>query len=410
MESKILKSLGIDPAYIFLFLIMLIILMFLLYINVNMKYSRLKSSYNLFMRGQDGKTLEESFSARFDELDELSNIAHENKADIRILYRVLRSSYQKVGIVKYDAFGEMGGKLSFALTMLDNDNNGWILNSMHSRDGCYTYIKEIVRGESYIELSEEEAESLDQAVYQEMYDPDVQDLLMAQKPPSAEHILGTDRYGRDMFSRVLVGSTTSIYATLLLVAIITVLGTVIGIICGWCGGILDTVLMRISDLFLAFPSLVFALAVAGVLGGGIQNAIIALAVIGWPKFARLARGLTLAQKDSPYLMAVRLSGSITPKIMFKHILPNIAGPILVTSVLDIGTMMMELAGLSFLGLGVQPPMAEWGSMINDGRSMLQISPWMVLAPGLAIFITVMIFNLLGDTLRDFMDPKERAKR
>ncbi len=120
------------------------------------------------------------------------------------------------------------------------------------------------------------------------YDPDVQDLLMAQKPPSAEHILGTDRYGRDMFSRVLVGSTTSIYATLLLVAIITVLGTVIGIICGWCGGILDTVLMRISDLFLAFPSLVFALAVAGVLGGGIQNAIIALAVIGWPKFARLA--------------------------------------------------------------------------------------------------------------------------
>lgn len=128
------------------------------------------------------------------------------------------------------------------------------------------------------------------------YDPDVQDLLLAQKPPSAEHILGTDRYGRDMFSRVLVGSTTSIYATLLLVAIVTILGTVIGIICGWCGGIVDTVLMRISDLFLAFPSLVFALAVAGVLGGGIQNAIIALAVIGWPKFARLARGLTLHRK------------------------------------------------------------------------------------------------------------------
>ena len=180
MESKLLKSLGIDPAYIFLFLIMLIILMFLLYINVNMKYNRLKSSYNVFMRGQDGKTLEESFSARFDELDELSNIAHENKADIRILYRALRSSYQKVGIVKYDAFDEMGGKLSFALTMLDNDNNGWILNSMHSRDGCYTYIKEIVRGESYIELSEEEAESLDQAVYQEMYDPDVQDAIKPQ--------------------------------------------------------------------------------------------------------------------------------------------------------------------------------------------------------------------------------------
>lgn len=241
------------------------------------------------------------------------------------------------------------------------------------------------------------------------YDPYAQDLLQAQKPPSAEHLLGTDRYGRDMLSRVLAGSTTSIYATLLLVVIVTVTGTVIGLICGWCGGIVDMVLMRISDLFLAFPSLVFALAVAAVLGGGIQNAVIALAVIGWPKFARLARGLTLAQKDSPYLMAVKMSGSSTAKILWKHVLPNIAGQILVTAVLDIGTMMMELAGLSFLGLGVQPPAAEWGSMINDGRSMLQISPWMVLAPGVAIFITVMIFNLLGDTLRDYMDPKQRAK-
>ena len=242
------------------------------------------------------------------------------------------------------------------------------------------------------------------------YDPYAQDLLQAQKSPSLAHIMGTDRYGRDMFSRVLVGSTTSIYATLLLVCIVTVAGTVIGMICGWIGGLADTILMRISDLFLAFPSLVFALAVAGVLGGGIQNAVIALAVIGWPKYARLARGLTLTQKDMPYLMAVKLSGSGTCKIIFKHIFPNIFGPILITSVLDIGTMMMELAGLSFLGLGVQPPMAEWGSMINDGRSMLQISPWMVLAPGLAIFITVMIFNLLGDTLRDYMDPKQRNKK
>ena len=239
------------------------------------------------------------------------------------------------------------------------------------------------------------------------YDPDAQDLTMAMKPPGWEHPLGTDRYGRDMLSRVIIGSTISIYATLLLVAVITVIGTVIGIICGWCGGKTDTILMRISDLFLAFPGLVFALAVAGVLGGGIQNAIIALAVISWPKFARLARGLTLAQKDSAYMMAAKLSGSSTPKLLAKHILPNIAGPVLVTSVLDIGTMMMELAGLSFLGLGVKPPMAEWGNMINDGRSMLQIAPWMVLAPGAAIFITVMIFNLLGDTVRDYMDPRQR---
>ena len=241
------------------------------------------------------------------------------------------------------------------------------------------------------------------------YDPYVQDLTLAQKAPCPEHLLGTDRYGRDMLSRVITGSTVSIYGTLILVAVITVVGTVIGILCGWRGGRTEAVLMRISDLFLAFPGLVFALAVAAVLGGGIQNAIIALAVISWPKFARLARGLTLTQKASPYLMAAKLSGSSTGKLLIKHILPNIAGPILVTAVLDIGTMMMELAGLSFLGLGVKPPMAEWGSMINDGRSMLQIAPWMVLAPGAAIFITVMIFNLLGDTVRDYMDPRERNR-
>ena len=241
------------------------------------------------------------------------------------------------------------------------------------------------------------------------YDPYVQDLTLAQKAPCPEHLLGTDRYGRDMLSRVITGSTVSIYGTLILVAVITVVGTVIGILCGWRGGKTEAVLMRISDLFLAFPGLVFALAVAAVLGGGIQNAIIALAVISWPKFARLARGLTLTQKASPYLMAAKLSGSSTGKLLIKHILPNIAGPILVTAVLDIGTMMMELAGLSFLGLGVKPPMAEWGSMINDGRSMLQIAPWMVLAPGAAIFITVMIFTLLGDTVRDYMDPRERNR-
>ena len=241
------------------------------------------------------------------------------------------------------------------------------------------------------------------------YDPYVQDLTLTQKAPCPEHLLGTDRYGRDMLSRVITGSTVSIYGTLILVAVITVVGTVIGILCGWRGGKTEAVLMRISDLFLAFPGLVFALAVAAVLGGGIQNAIIALAVISWPKFARLARGLTLTQKASPYLMAAKLSGSSTGKLLIKHILPNIAGPILVTAVLDIGTMMMELAGLSFLGLGVKPPMAEWGSMINDGRSMLQIAPWMVLAPGAAIFITVMLFNLLGDTVRDYMDPRERNR-
>ena len=239
------------------------------------------------------------------------------------------------------------------------------------------------------------------------YDPYLQDLSNAKAPPSAEHLFGTDRYGRDMLSRVIAGSRTSIYSTLLLVAIVTAFGTCVGVFCGWHGGWIDTVLMRISDMFLAFPGLVFALAVAGVLGGGLQNAIIALAAISWPKYARIARSQTLSQKETSWLKAAKLSGSGTWKMIFKHILPNIIGPILVTSMLDIGTMMMELAGLSFLGLGAKPPTAEWGSMISDTRSLLATHPWVTLSPGFAIFISVMIFNLLGDTIRDYADPKNR---
>lgn len=241
------------------------------------------------------------------------------------------------------------------------------------------------------------------------YDPYLQDLSNAKAAPSAAHLFGTDRYGRDMLSRVIVGSKTSIFSTLLLVAIITAIGTVIGVFCGWHRKWTDTVLMRISDMFLAFPGLVFALAVAGILGGGLHNAIIALAAISWPKYARIARSQTLAQKEMPYLKAARLSGSGSMKTIVKHILPNIIGPILVTSMLDIGTMMMELAGLSFLGLGAKPPTAEWGSMMSDARSLLSTLPWVTLAPGFAIFISVMIFNLLGDTIRDYADPKSRGR-
>lgn len=241
------------------------------------------------------------------------------------------------------------------------------------------------------------------------YDPYLQDLSIAKAAPSAAHLLGTDRYGRDMLSRVIVGSKTSIYSTLLLVAIITITGTIIGVFCGWHGKWIDTVLMRISDLFLAFPGLVFALAVAGVLGGGLQNAIIALAAISWPKYARIARSQTMVQKETLYVKAAILSGSSTAKLLVKHVLPNIIGPILVTSMLDIGTMMMELAGLSFLGLGAKPPTAEWGSMMSDTRSLLTTSPWITLSPGFAIFISVMIFNLLGDTIRDYAEPKSRGR-
>ncbi|AOT69441.1 nickel transporter permease [Geosporobacter ferrireducens] len=242
------------------------------------------------------------------------------------------------------------------------------------------------------------------------FDPYAQDLSKALQPPSSAHWLGTDRYGRDMLSRVMMGAQSTIFTSLLLVGIISIIGTWIGVVCGYIGGKIDTFIMRVSDVFLAFPGMVFAIAVAGVLGGGIMNAVIALACISWPKYARLARGQVLSVKTMPYIAAAKMSGSGTLKVIFKHIIPNIIGTILVTATLDIGTMIMELAGLSFLGLGAMPPTAEWGSMMSNGRSMLQTSPWVILAPGCAIFISVMLFNLFGDTVRDLLDPRIIQRR
>ena len=242
------------------------------------------------------------------------------------------------------------------------------------------------------------------------YDPNAQDTSISLQPPSAAHPAGTDRFGRDMFSRILVGLQTSVLATLSLVVIITLVGTVLGVLCGYYEGVLDSVVMRISDVCLAFPGLVFALAIAALLNGGLHNAVLALAVISWPKYARIARSQTLAQKSTNYIAAAKLAGSSSRQIIVKHILPNCAGPILVTAMLDIGTMLMELAGLSFLGLGAQPPTAELGNMMSGGRSMLQTYPWVILGPGIAMFIVVVIFNLLGDTVRDYLDPRNSRRK
>ena len=242
------------------------------------------------------------------------------------------------------------------------------------------------------------------------YDPNAQDTSISLQPPSAAHPAGTDRFGRDMFSRILVGLQTSVLATLSLVVIITLVGTVLGVLCGYYEGVLDSVVMRISDVCLAFPGLVFALAIAALLNGGLHNAVLALAVISWPKYARIARSQTLAQKSTNYIAAAKLAGTSSRQIIVKHILPNCAGPILVTAMLDIGTMLMELAGLSFLGLGAQPPTAELGNMMSGGRSMLQTYPWVILGPGIAIFIVVVIFNLLGDTVRDYLDPRNSRRK
>lgn len=237
------------------------------------------------------------------------------------------------------------------------------------------------------------------------YDPYAQNLSSALQAPSFQHPMGTDTYGRDMLSRVISGARASIFSTFILVAVISIFGTIVGLCCGYYGGILDSVMMRISDVCLAFPGLVFAMAIAAILGGGIQNAILALAVISWPKYSRIARSQTLALKNEPYIHAAILAGGSSVQILVRHVLPNMIGPVLVTAMLDIGTMMMELAGLSFLGLGAQIPMAEWGSMMSSGRSMIQTYPWVVLSPGIAIFVSVVIFNLLGDTVRDYLDPK-----
>ena len=247
------------------------------------------------------------------------------------------------------------------------------------------------------------------APYITPYDPYEQDLGNALLAHCREYLLGTDRYGRDMLSRVIMGARSSISSAVLLVVIITVAGSIVGILCGYCQGKLDSFLMRLSDIFLAFPGMVFAIAAASVMSGGIMNAVAALAFISWPKYARIARSQVLTIKNAPYISAARLAGSGTGKIILKHIVPNIAGPVIVTAVLDIGTMMMEIAGLSFLGLGATPPTAEWGSMMSNGRSMLQTSPWVILAPGCAIFLTVMVFNLLGDTVRDILDPRQSRR-
>lgn len=236
------------------------------------------------------------------------------------------------------------------------------------------------------------------------YDPNAQ-VFSPLEPPGILHPAGTDRLGRDMLARILVGLRTSVLSTLALVGIITVVGTLAGLLCGCLGGGVDSLVMRVSDICLAFPGLVFALAIAALLGGGLQNAVLALSAISWPKYARIARSQTLTLKNMDYIAAARLAGDTPVQLVLRHILPNCAGPILVTAMLDIGTMMMELAGLSFLGLGAMPPTAELGNMMSTGRSMLQTYPWVIFGPGIAIFAAVAVFNLLGDAVRDSLDPR-----
>ena len=188
-------------------------------------------------------------------------------------------------------------------------------------------------------------------------------------------------------------------------AVILVVGTFLGILAGYFGGWVDAVIMRISDMMIAFPGLVLAIAVAGILGPSMRNAVIAISLVSWPKYARLARSLVMKIRHTDFVAAAIVTGSKTPYMLWKYMFPNTVTTLVITAATDIGSMMMELAALSFLGFGAKPPTPEWGQMLNEGRSFIQTAPWMMLYPGLAIFITVVVFNMLGDSLRDILDPR-----
>ena len=237
------------------------------------------------------------------------------------------------------------------------------------------------------------------------HDPYEAVLADAVQAPSAEHWFGTDKMGRDLFSRVIYGARTSLSAALLLVCIIMVVGTFLGILAGYFGGIVDAVIMRVADMMISFPGMVLAIAVAGILGASVTNAVIAIAVVSWTKYARLARSLVLKIRNRDYIAAAQITGTKTSRILGKYMLPNVLPTILITGATDIGSMMLEIAGLSFLGFGAQSPTAEWGLMLNEGRAYMTAAPWLMIFPGLAIFITVVVFNLLGDSLRDVLDPR-----
>jgi len=226
-------------------------------------------------------------------------------------------------------------------------------------------------------------------------------------PPSTQHYFGTDSLGRDIYSRVVYGSRVTLTIALLVAAISTPLGLVIGVLAGYFGGVLDEILMRLSDIFLAFPKLILAIAFAAALGSGVENAIVAISIANWPSYARLARAETLSVRNNDYIQVIRSMGASNLRIMVGHITPMCLSSIIVRLSLDMGTIILTAAGLGFLGLGAQPPVPEWGLMGSDGRQFLVDQWWVSTLPGFAILIVVMGFNLMGDGFRDILDPHQR---
>lgn len=240
------------------------------------------------------------------------------------------------------------------------------------------------------------------------HDPLATNFAKVLQPSSPEYPLGTDQLGRCVLSRLLYGARTSLLLTFMMIGIVFSLGAAVGVVAGFLRGLVDTVLMRLCDTLMAFPGLIFAIAVVGMLGPGLFNTVVALSVVWWAKYARMARSLVIALQQKEFVTAAAFSGARKIQIISRTILPNMLPPLIVMAMMDVGGMMLSISGLSFLGLGAQPPDPEWGAMLNEGRRYLQTAPWLLIYPGLAIFSTVIIFNLLGDSLRDVLDPKKNT--
>lgn len=237
------------------------------------------------------------------------------------------------------------------------------------------------------------------------HDPIQHDMARRLLPPSWENLLGTDEYGRDVLARIIYGSRTTLYIVMLVAVIVAPIGLLVGTVAGYLGGWVDEALMRVTDIFLSFPGLVLALGFAAALGPGITNAIIAISLTAWPPIARLARAETLSLRKADYIAAIRLQGASATSIIARHILPMCVPSVIVRVTLNMAHVILTAAGLGFLGLGAVPPWPEWGAMASTGREFMIESPWVIAAPGIAIAVVSLAFNLFGDTLRDVLDAR-----
>ncbi|HYH11700.1 MAG TPA: nickel transporter permease [Thermomicrobiales bacterium] len=241
------------------------------------------------------------------------------------------------------------------------------------------------------------------------YSPTELDPTANLAPPSAEHWLGTDNLGRDLFSRLVHGARWTLGAAGLAAAGIVVLGVTVGILAGYFGGIIDDLLMRLVDVLLAFPSMILALAIVGMLGPSLSNVLIGMVAVWWVDYARVVRGLTLKVMQNDYIVSAHCCGCGQSRMVLRHILPNVIPSVIVLATLELGALMLAISGLSFLGLGAQPPTPEWGTMLSDGRLFFLNAPQLMMYPGIAITLVVLGCNLLGDGLRDALDPRQRAR-